>query len=197
MRDRTGPKGYFHQNVSALFGRFRRNRDGTTAIEFAALAIPFLLLVFAILENCVSFAGQEVMANATDDIARQFRTGQLKPPLTVQQLKQKICDGMSIVVTSDCTDRVSVDLRTYPEFTDFASLGFQITNKKIVLTKNGTVDPTGFVVQPGPAQSKNMLRVFYAWPVMTDLMAQSMANLDGGATLHFSTTTWQNEPFDN
>jgi Flp pilus assembly protein TadG len=197
MRNRAGPRGHFHQNVTAIFSRFRRDRDGATAIEFAALAIPFLLLVFAILESCISFAGQEVMANATDDIARQFRTGQLKAPMTALQLKQKICDGMSIVVTSDCTDRVSVDLRTGAQFTDLAALSFQITGKKIVLTKNGSVDQTGFVVQPGPSQSRNMLRVFYAWPVMTDLMAQSMANLEGGATLHFASTTWQNEPYDN
>jgi len=42
-----------------------------------------------------------------------------------------------------------------------------------------------------------MLRVFYKWPVMTDLMAKSMANLSGGRTLHFASVTWQNEPFDN
>ena len=57
---------------------FLRDRSGSTAIEFTALAIPFALLVFAILESCISFASQEVMANATDDVARELRTGQLK-----------------------------------------------------------------------------------------------------------------------
>ncbi|MBN9269505.1 MAG: pilus assembly protein, partial [Mesorhizobium sp.] len=59
-----------------LLARFARDRRGSTAMEFALLAIPFALLVFAILESCISFAGQEVMANITDDVARQLRTGQ-------------------------------------------------------------------------------------------------------------------------
>jgi len=58
--------------------RFMRERQASTAIEFTALAIPFALLVFAILESCISFAAQEVLTNATDDIARQLRTGQLR-----------------------------------------------------------------------------------------------------------------------
>ena len=55
------------------FKRFVRDRRGATALEFALLALPFALLVFAILESCISFAGQEVMANITDDVARQLR----------------------------------------------------------------------------------------------------------------------------
>ena len=54
--------------------------SGSTAIEFTLLSIPFAVLVFAILESCISFAGQQVMANVTDDIARQLRTGQLSRP---------------------------------------------------------------------------------------------------------------------
>ena len=45
--------------------------------------------------------------------------------------------------------------------------------------------------------SKNMLRVFYKWPVMTDFMRKVMSNLKDGKTLHFATVTWQNEPFDD
>ena len=70
------PKG--GSDGRSFFARFLRDRSGSTAIEFALLAIPFSVLVFAILESCISFAGQQVMANVTDDIARQLRTGQLK-----------------------------------------------------------------------------------------------------------------------
>ena len=58
-----------------IFSRFCRDRDGSTVIEFGMLALPFLLLLFAILETCISFAAQQLMANATDDVARQIRTG--------------------------------------------------------------------------------------------------------------------------
>jgi Flp pilus assembly protein TadG len=169
--------------------RFLRDRRGSTAIEFTILAIPFSLLVFAILESCISFAGQEVMSNITDDIARQLRTGQIKPPLSESQLKDMICDRLEIIVSEDCPGLV-VDLRKYDTFAQAAAV-------RIKLTPDRDLDTTGFAVSPGPSMSKNMLRVFYKWPVMTDFMRKSMSNLKDGKTLHFATATWQNEPFDD
>ncbi len=174
---------------------FFSDRRGSTVIEFALLALPFALLVFAILESCISFAGQEVMANITDDVARQLRTGQLRRAnVTQDSIKQLICDGMAIIVTGNCFQRLQVDLREYPTFADAASASFKIVDGQIVLTQ-GTNSMT-FGVSPGLAESKNMLRVFYKWPVMTDFLAKQMANIDGD-TLHFASVTWQNEPFDD
>ncbi len=173
-----------------LFDRFLRNRRGSTAIEFGALAIPFALLVFAILESCISFAAQQVLANTADDIARQFRTGQIKQAgMTEQRLRELVCDRLEIVVTKGCPGLV-LDLREYATFQDAA-------RERIRLTSDGDIDTTGFAVTPGRSMSRNMLRVFYRWPVMTDFMRKSMANLKGGYTLHFATVTWQNEPFDD
>jgi len=170
--------------------RFRRDKRGSVAIEFVALAIPFALLVFAILESCISFAAQQVLANATDDIARQLRTGQIKASdINETKLKQMICGRIDIMVPSGCPDLL-VDLRQYASFADAAKV-------RIKLTASGDIDTTGFAVSPGPSLSKNMLRVFYRWPVMTDFMRKSMSNLPNGKTLHFSTATWQNEPFDD
>ena len=50
----------------ALLRRFvtQPPAKGSTAIEFTLLAIPFSMLVFAVLEGSISFAAQQVMANA-------------------------------------------------------------------------------------------------------------------------------------
>ncbi|TIR27542.1 MAG: pilus assembly protein [Mesorhizobium sp.] len=174
---------------------FFSDRRGSTAMEFAMLAVPFALLVFAILESCISFAGQEVMANVTDDVARQLRTGQLqRSNVTEASIKQLICSKLEIMVAKDCPGLL-VDLREYPSFADAATAGFKIVNGDIVLTQ-GT-NSMSFAVSPGLAESINMLRVFYKWPVMTDFLAKSMANLKDGNTLHFASVTWQNEPFDD
>ncbi len=168
---------------------FREDSRGAVAIEFVALAIPFALLVFAILESSISFAAQQVLANATDDVARQLRTGQIKAvDITKEKLKTMICNQLEII-TSNCKDGLEVDLRRFDTFQQAAALRIQI--------KNGDIDTTGFGVSPGPSMSKNTLRVFYRWPVMTDFMRKSMSNLKDGKTLHFATATWQNEPFDD
>lgn len=179
---------------SSLSARFLGDRRGSTALEFAMLAVPFALLVFAILESCISFAGQEVMANITDDVARQLRTGQVrKANATEATLKSMICSRLEIMVAKDCPG-LEVDLRAYPSFAAAAQAGFNIQDGEIALTG---ITPSTFTVSPGLAESINMLRVFYKWPVMTDFMAKSMANLKDGNTLHFASMTWKNEPFDD
>lgn len=174
-----------------FLARFARNRSGSTAVEFTLLSIPFAVLVFAILESCISFAGQQVMSNVTDDIARQIRTGQLKPgpALTEATLKEMICDRLEIVVAEGCPG-LEVDLQEYDTFAEAAAV-------RIKLTSDRDLDTADFEVDPGLSMSKNMLRVFYKWPVITDFMSKLVSNIKGGKTLHFATVTWQNEPFDD
>jgi Flp pilus assembly protein TadG len=184
------PRGGFARRLGVSVKRFVCNNEGSTAIEFTALAIPFAMLVFAILESCISFAAQEVLTNTTDDIARQLRTGQLHAAdVTTVSLKKMICDRLEIVVAKGCPDLV-VDLREFPTFAAAAAV-------KIKFTPDKDIDTTGFDVKPGKSLTKNMLRVFYKWPVITDFMRKAMSNLKDGKTLHFASVTWQNEPFDD
>jgi Flp pilus assembly protein TadG len=181
----------------AFFASFLRNRSGSTAVEFTLLAMPFAVLVFAILETCISFAGQQVMANATDDIARQIRTGQLKPgpDLTEATLKEKICDRLAVIVSpTACPEGLFVDLQAYDSFAEAADVRVKLT---VDADGKKDLDSSGFMVDPGLSQSKNMLRVFYKWPVITDFMSKLVSNIKGGKTLHIATATWQNEPFDD
>jgi Flp pilus assembly protein TadG len=171
------------------WARFLDDRRGS-ALEFAALALPFSFLLFAILESCISFAGQQVMATAADEVARKLRTGQIMAAdIDETKLKTMICDELKIIVAEDCPGLV-VDLREFPTFAAAAAV-------KIKFTSGKDLDTSGFAVSPGPSLSKNMLRVFYKWPVMTDFMRSMMSNLADGKTLLFASVTWQNEKFDD
>lgn len=184
-KDRKAPRR------RGLARRFGRSEGGSVVIEFAALIIPFAMLVFAILESCISFAAQQVLANATDDVARQFRTGQLRPADLEERpnlVRDEICGKLSILA-ANCKDEIEIDLKAYTTFAEAAA--------KRIPIKGGDIDTTGFSIEPGQSGSKNQLRVFYRWPVMTDFMRKSMSNLKGGKTLLFASVTWQNEPFDD
>lgn len=177
------------RRIKGLLARFRRDGKGSIVVEFGLLAIPFSLLTFAILESSISFAAQQLMSNVTDDVARQFRTGQIKAAdITPQALRRIICDDLEIIVSTGCPG-LEIDLKRYDTFAQAAA--------KRITFKDNDIDTTGFSVEPGQSLSKNQLRVFYRWPVMTDLLRKSMSNLKDGNTLHFSTVTWQNEPFDD
>lgn len=166
-----------------LFSRFLRERKGASAIEFAILAFPYFLLLFAILELCVVFAAQQLMTNATDDLARQIRTGQIRPgDMDETEFRQLLCNRMGVLFPGDCPG-LTVDLQHRDTFEEAAR----------IFDQGGIPSSPQFKL--GGPLSKNVLRVFYAWPVLTDIMRERISNAGNGRTLLFATHTWQNEPY--
>ena len=60
----------------AALRRFRRNRHGSAAVEFAMIAPMFIALLFAILESAMVFFASQVLETVTQDSARMIMTGQ-------------------------------------------------------------------------------------------------------------------------
>jgi Flp pilus assembly protein TadG len=171
-----------------LIRRFSRERRGSVAIEFSIMAMPFVALIFAILETCLSFATQQLITNAVDRVARDVRTGRLlTADLTGNKLKDMICNRIALMAPDGCPDLL-VDLNNYASFT--------AVPKKVPFTAGGDINTAGFAVNPGGPSTINHMRVYYRWPVMTDFLRSSMSNMPGGKTLLLSSATWRNEPFD-
>jgi Flp pilus assembly protein TadG len=163
-----------------LLRRFAGSRDGTAAIEFGLLILPFAALVLAILESCVSFAAQEILSNATDAVARELRTGQTRADqINDTDLRNRICERLEFLVADGCPG-LDVDLRTGASFADLADVPIDYRS-------------TDYNANEGPLY---MLRVYYRWPILVDYMRKSMATVDDDKTLLFATAAWQNEPFN-
>src|SRR5215831_14336154 len=56
--------------------RFRRNRSGSAAVEFALVAPMFFALLFAIIETAMMFFASQVLETIAQDSARVVLTGQ-------------------------------------------------------------------------------------------------------------------------
>lgn len=185
--------------------RFRRNKDGSAAIEFAVLAIPFFLLVFAIIETCVAFAAEQTLNYAVDRMGRKLRTGQITfnstPPATTDmteaQFKTEFCNQLSIMIACgvDVNSRLFLDLKSYANFGAMP---------KKVPRQTGTygdLDTSGFAFSPGGSASINMFRAFYKWRVTADLVRPYVTNIRSGGTLPeyyliVATTAYRNEAYE-
>lgn len=169
-------------------GRFQADRSGSTAVEFSLLAIPFFALMFAIIESSLSFTAQQILANVTDDIARDIRTGRFKQGDVRQgTVADRICDRLDVLVSDGCPE-LEIDLRPYARFADVPTT---------IPLRNNDINTTGFIVQSGPSLSINSIRVFYRWPIIADMVRSKLSNLKDGKTLLFATATWRNEPFQD
>ena len=200
-RGRTGDVPGSNTRPASWF-RFRRSEDGAAAVEFAILAIPFFLLVFAIIETCLAFAAEQTLNYAVDKMGRQLRTGQLtfntgeSTDVTEAEFRTLLCDEVSMLFTCgpDVDDRLFVDLQTYSTFADIPT-SYTITG--------GFIDDSDFDFNPGGTSTINVLRAFYTWEVITDLFRPYIANItatgDSQANyfLIVATTAYRNEAYDD
>ena len=163
--------------------RLRDDREGAAALEFAILAVPFMLLIFATFETFFAFAGEQLMANAVETMARKIRTGEITfgqgkvTDKTEAEFRQLFCDEISILNMCSPTEAITaeklhLDVRTFASFADMPR-----EVPKVSTADYSDLDVTGFTFAPGGAKSKNMLRAYYRWQIMTDLMRPYITNI--------------------
>jgi Flp pilus assembly protein TadG len=179
-----------------LFGRLVRRRDGATAIEFALLALPFFMIVFASIETFVAFTGEQLLANATDTLARKIRTGEIPATTTQEQFRIAFCEEISILMPCSATEaktpsKLFTDVRSFAKFSDIP---------QSVPIVDGDLSTANFKFAPGGKNSINIVRAYYRWDVMTDLIRPYLSNVkssDGSNQnyLMIATAVIQNEDF--
>jgi Flp pilus assembly protein TadG len=129
-----------------------------------------------------------MLQNATDDIARQIRTGTLTGALTQAQLVKDICAEVTGLMSNDaCTQNLKIDFRSYASFG--ASAYPSVTDA------NGMIDPALLKVDPAADCSVVLLRSFYPWKILTPLMAPLLQNTTTGFHMLSSSSAFRTEPY--
>jgi Flp pilus assembly protein TadG len=191
-----------------LWRKLARSRDGAAAIEFAILAIPYFLIVFAIIETFVAFAAEQLVTNAVNTLGRQLRTGQITYQLNrvdtdmdVTKFRRAFCNEVNIMIQcseSEITapSKLYIDARTFASFAAIPK-----TIPRVSTASYADIDPTSFKFTPGGPSTINMLRAYYRWQVITDLVRPYITTIrpaDGSMPSDFlivATTAFQNENY--
>jgi Flp pilus assembly protein TadG len=170
--------------IAKPFRRFRRNRRGSAAVEFALVAPIFFALLFAIIESAMVFFASQMLETVTQDSARLIMTLQAQnQAMTQQQFKDNLCSRVTMLF--DCANGISIDVQKY---SSFASLNIA---DPIDAGRN-FVPPNNF--NPGGPSDIVVVRVFYQWPLFVTRMGYNLSNLSGGKRLLTATAAFQNEP---
>jgi Flp pilus assembly protein TadG len=157
----------------SLLRRLFRDKSGTSAIEFALLALPFMMVVFASLETFTAFTAEQLLANATETMARKVRTGQITSTTTQEQFRNAFCAEISVLMTCSATEakipsKLFIDVRSFSDFSQIP---------QTIPRKNGDLDTTGFQFAPGGPTTITIVRAYYRWEVITDLVRPYITNL--------------------
>lgn len=177
------------RNLSSRFPlltRFiRRNDAGSTTIEFALLAAPFMAGVFAILQTALVFFAGQTLETAAAASARLIFTGQAQTQgWSAAQFKSEICNQIHGIF--NCANGLYVDVETYPSFAA-ANLNLPISN--------GSLNTSALGYNPGGPGDIVMLRLYYQYPVFVNLLGFDLSDLTGGYDLLAATAIFKNEPY--
>lgn len=190
-RSRPGSKP---ARASGLLRRFAGAEDGATAIEFGFVALPFLFLMFAILELAMIFWSTQTLESAVANAARQIYTGQFQTSSSNQNktsaqlaaaFKTAVCNNVTSLF--DCPNQVSVDIRNASTFSG-------ATPPSPV--SNGAYDASSYTYQAiGPNQI-GIVTASFQYTTIVKMLA-STTTLANGNRLIMATSTFRTEPYTN
>lgn len=168
-------------------GSQRSRRDGSSAVEFAFVGMPFFVMLFAIMEIGLVFVTDSILDNATIETARLVRTGQAAASsMTAAQFKTQLCSRMSIF-SGDCPSRASVDVRALPQFRNVVPPD--------PMASGTAFDDSTLTYVSGQPGDLMLVRVWYKHPLMTPFLAQALSRLKDGNARLMATTAFRNEPY--
>jgi Flp pilus assembly protein TadG len=164
--------------------RFARHQDGAAAVEFALVALPFLALLFAILETAIVFFAGQTLEAAVTDAGRLIMTGQAQG-FSQADFKTQVCNRLAGGLF-DCTNGVYVNVQTY---SSYAAIN---TASPI---SNGQFDTTQMAYSTGAQGSIVVVTLYYEWPIYVSLLGSNLSSLNGGSRLLVATSVFRNEPY--
>jgi len=167
--------------------RFRRARDGAAALEFALIAPPFFLLIFALVEVTMMGFAQTSLDFAVSETSRRIRIGEVQTDgLTATALRSDMCETMNWILNTSCEGNLYLDVERYESYTD-------ITNSNPI--SGGAFNDSNFGFQPGAPSDLIMVRAYYRWGVITPWFENFLANVSDGSRILTSSIMFRNEPF--
>lgn len=154
--------------------RFRRNRRGSAAIEFAFIAPLFFALLFAILETALMFFAAQVLETGTQDSARLMYTNQAQSAgMTQAQFETDLCNRVKVLFScggAAGTPQLTIVVKSYAPGTAIPSSDLA---DPIVA---GAFTGKAAYVMPNPGDTV-LIRTFYPWPLFVTQLGYNIANL--------------------
>jgi Flp pilus assembly protein TadG len=175
-------------SVRSILRRFRRNRRGAAAVEFALVAPLFFVLLFAILEAAIVFFAGQLLEQGTADSARLMMTHQAQDSgMDEDAFKTNLCNRIKVLFNcSGNLANLTVDVKVFTPGT-----AITITDPIVAGSLTG---PFSYSLPPSGSPNTIVVRAFYKWPLFVTGLGFNLANLNGSQRLLAATAAFHVEP---
>jgi Flp pilus assembly protein TadG len=171
----------------------RRGEEGFTAVEFGIVAIPFLMLLFGIIEVGLLYFTTFSLENSTEQAARSIRTGQAKTASwTKDDFKTALCNKFASVSAAgnvaNCKNKVRVDVRVFAEGTTPTIPSGLVSGNLIADADTSYTSSAGGDVV--------LVTAYYPWQIAKIVPFLKLGNMSDGRRLLQASVVFKNEPFN-
>lgn len=168
---------------------FAKNEDGSTAIEFAIVAIPFIYMLVAIIELSLMFTSASLLEASTSAAARQIRTGAIQqaaatPAEQEALFRDELCERATVLMSCDEIEIESINISSFGSYDDYLPQ----------FDDDGNLVSQGF--DAGGVSDVILIRSFYRYTFMTPLIGQFLGEGGTGTRPFTSTIVLQTEPYE-
>lgn len=167
-----------------LFRSFIKDRKGSAAIEFAILALPFMVIIFAIIEIAIMFFVDSGLDAALHKTVRQVRVGTAKTGAwTITEFKNSICSELSY--SFSCAANLKVRATVITNMSSVSKTS-PIVNGVYNVTENFNIGDSGDYV---------LVQAFITWDPVLKLYTFAGGRVNDGRYVLGAAELFKNEPF--
>jgi Flp pilus assembly protein TadG len=181
----------------ALWRRWRRDQSGFTAVEFAIVAMPFMLLLFGIMSVCLFYFANFSIENAVWQAARAIRTGQMQSSQGAysgastdadrkQLFKKALCAAAPTFL--DCNSKAVVIVQSNANFAGIS--------EPACANGGSLVSDGAAAFNPGSGSAVVLVTVCYPWKWGGKLPLFKLGNLNDGSLLMQASIAFRSEPYN-
>jgi len=166
--------------------RLWRDRTGGIAVEFAIVALPVFMVIFAIFEVSIMTLQSVVLHGALEEGARHLRTGAIQEAADPRQaFEDAVCGELLVLMT--CSD-VVYDVRGFSSFSN-------VLVNDITLGGDGMPASDQIQFAPGGAGGITVARVYSRYSFVTPFLGDLFNDAHGSRLISY-TAVVKGEPWD-
>lgn len=170
--------------MRGVFKRWFGQTQGSTAIEFSLLFLPYMMISLGIIELSLMYASASLLESATDSAARLIKTGQLQQSGSSDpegDFRTALCSFASVLVT--CED-IIIEVTPLASYDDYTGPVYDADGKMV---------SNGF--DAGGSNEIVLIRTSISYQMITPIVGPLLNGPDG-ATQFISTIVLQTEPYE-
>jgi Flp pilus assembly protein TadG len=176
--------------------RLQKDEDGLTAVEFAMVSLPFVMLLFGTISVCLYFFTVFTMENAVWQAGRAIRTGQFQQGLGAYAGLKTDEDRKKAFKQALCAKAPSyIECEKAIVMVQSNSGGFGSISQPVCATNGTMIDQAKAEFNPGGASSVVLVTVCYPWSFGGKLPFLATSNIDDGSLLIQASVTFRTEPY--